>query len=67
MKPVWTKPTFEDVRIGAECTAYAGAQRVGVPSERPNPSHPGAASMAEPAGGRLASDGSALPRPGPAA
>lgn len=26
MKETWTKPQFEDVRVSAECTGYAGAQ-----------------------------------------
>ena len=27
MSGTWTKPSFEQVDVNAECTAYAGAQR----------------------------------------
>jgi coenzyme PQQ precursor peptide PqqA len=28
MKETWTRPEFEDVRVSAECTSYAGTDEV---------------------------------------
>lgn len=35
MQNTWVKPTFEEVGISGECTAYAGAARAGEAGRRP--------------------------------
>ncbi len=57
MKAVWTKPAFEESTVGAECTAYAAARRVGVtPHEsKPDPQRDAASETRVPPGENQAS------------
>jgi coenzyme PQQ precursor peptide PqqA len=61
MKAVWTKPVFEESTVGAECTAYAGAQRVGLSPQESKPGPFRSATIGEFAGARPAGGGSARP------
>ena len=69
MKPEWTKPVFEDSAVGGECTAYAGAWRVGTASQgsKPDRDRAGVASIDAVVKARPILEGSASTRSSPAA
>ena len=43
MDRAWVKPSFEEVSVNAECTAYAGAVRLDVGREEARAGGPGSA------------------------